>query len=356
MHDLPFILHHLSFIIPPKTFRRTKLFYRTTILTSMNWKTFLSKIHFRMITAKEVVEFSERMIARWRQVIEKAQHTYYRITIMNNDTFEEMGAYRLSLMNVYVWTSSILVGLTLLVSAAIVLTPLKKYLPGYGGVSGRAIYALSDQLDALERKTKAQDTYNKQFKKLLVGEVESIDKIPMDFDKIPDSLMEIDPSEVELALRQKVSAGSFFPKDPKDTPTRSALAASFAGNSKENAMVLNAPVAGTISLEFGVNQKHFGMDIVAPKNAPVMAAADGFVVMSDWTQETGNTICIQHVNNMVTFYKHNERNLKKVGDKVKMGEAIAVIGNTGEQTSGPHLHFELWQNGLPLNPKLYIKF
>ncbi len=323
----------------------------------MDWKSLQSKIHFRMITAKEVVEFFERAAARTRQIIEKAKHTYYRITIMNNDTFEEMGAYRLSLMNVYVWTSSILVGLTLLVSAAIVLTPLKKYLPGYGGASGRAIYALSDQLDALERKTKAQDTYNKQFKKLLVGEVESIDKVPMDFDKIPDSLMEIDPSESEFALRKKVSAGSFFPKDSKDTPAAGQLAGFIAqdkGDSKP--IVFNTPVNGTISLEFGLNQKHFGVDIVAPKNTPVTAAADGFVVMSDWTQETGNTICIQHVNNMVTFYKHNDKNLKKVGDKVKVGEPIAVIGNTGEQTSGPHLHFELWQNGVPMNPKLYIKF
>jgi murein DD-endopeptidase MepM/ murein hydrolase activator NlpD len=323
----------------------------------MDWKSLQSKIHFRMITAKEVVEFFERTATRWRQIIEKAKHTYYRITIMNNDTFEEMGAYRLSLMNVYVWTSSILVGLTLLVSAAIVLTPLKKYLPGYGGASGRAIYALSDQLDALERKTKAQDTYNKQFKKLLVGEVESIDKVPMDFDKIPDSLMEIDPSETELALRKKVSAGSFFPKDPKDTPAAGQLAGFIVGDKNDSKpIVFNTPVRGTISLEFGLNQKHFGVDIVAPKNTPVTAAADGFVVMSDWTQETGNTICIQHVNNMVTFYKHNDKNLKKVGDKVTVGEQIAVIGNTGEQTSGPHLHFELWQNGVPMNPKLYIKF
>jgi murein DD-endopeptidase MepM/ murein hydrolase activator NlpD len=310
-----------------------------------------------MITAKEVVEFFERVATRIRQVIEKAQHTYYRITIMNNDTFEEMGAYRLSLMNVYVWTSSILVGLTLLVSAAIVLTPLKKYLPGYGGVSGRAIYALSDQLDALERKTKAQDTYNKQFKKLLVGEVESMDKVPMDFDKIPDSLMEIDPSETELALRQKVSSGNLFPKDSKDTLSTNLLAG-FMAQDKDNLkpIVFNSPVHGTVSLEFDLNQKHFGVDIVAPKNTPVTAAADGFVVLSDWTQATGNTICIQHINNIVTFYKHNEKNLKKVGDKVKAGERIAVIGNTGEQTSGPHLHFELWQNGTPMNPKSYIKF
>jgi murein DD-endopeptidase MepM/ murein hydrolase activator NlpD len=323
----------------------------------MDWKSLQSKIHFRMITAKEVVEFFERTATRWRQIIEKAKHTYYRITIMNNDTFEEMGAYRLSLMNVYVWTSSILVGLTLLVSAAIVLTPLKKYLPGYGGASGRAIYALSDQLDALERKTKAQDTYNKQFKKLLVGEVESIDKVPMDFDKIPDSLMEIDPSESEFALRKKVSAGSFFPKDPKDTPAAGQLAGFVAGDKGDSKpIVFNTPVRGTISLEFALNQKHFGVDIVAPKNTPVTAAADGFVVLSDWTQETGNTICIQHINNMVTFYKHNDKNLKKVGDKVTLGEQIAVIGNTGEQTSGPHLHFELWQNGVAMNPKLYIKF
>jgi murein DD-endopeptidase MepM/ murein hydrolase activator NlpD len=323
----------------------------------MDWKSLPSKMPFRMVSAKEVVEFSERMLTRWRQILEKAQHTYYRITIMNNDTFEEIKAYRLSLMNVYVWTSSILVGLTLFVSAMIVLTPLKKYLPGYGGASGRAIYALSDQLDALERKTKAQDTYNRHFKKLLVGDVESLDQVPMDFDKIPDSLMEIDPSETELALRKKVSAGHFFQKDLNDTPKMGALT-DISANDKNNLkpIVFSMPVQGTISLLFDIQQKHFGVDIVAPKNTPVQVAADGFVVLSDWTQETGNTICVQHAHNIVTFYKHNARNLKKVGEKVQMGEPIAVIGNTGEQTSGPHLHFELWQNGVPMNPKSYIKF
>ena len=84
--------------------------------------------------------------------------------------------------------------------------------------------------------------------------------------------------------------------------------------------------------------------------------ADGFVIASDWTLETGNTIAIQHDNNVVSFYKHNANLLKKVGDRVKLAEAIAIIGNTGENTSGPHLHFELWKGGKPVNPQEYIRF
>ncbi|MEL6844618.1 MAG: M23 family metallopeptidase, partial [Bacteroidota bacterium] len=121
-------------------------------------------------------------------------------------------------------------------------------------------------------------------------------------------------------------------------------------------MYFMSPVQGEISAGYMPDKKHFGVDVLAPKNTAIKAAMDGFVITSDWTLETGNTLGIQHANNVITFYKHNSVLLKKVGDYVKSGEAIAIIGNTGTLTDGPHLHFELWHKGKPIDPLDYVGF
>ena len=113
---------------------------------------------------------------------------------------------------------------------------------------------------------------------------------------------------------------------------------------------------GYITAEFQPSKKHYGIDITAPKNTPIQSAMDGTVIISDWTLETGNIIGIQHKNNLVSFYKHNSVLLKKVGSFVKAGEAVAIIGNTGQLSDGPHLHFEIWHNSQPVNPTNYINF
>jgi murein DD-endopeptidase MepM/ murein hydrolase activator NlpD len=111
-----------------------------------------------------------------------------------------------------------------------------------------------------------------------------------------------------------------------------------------------------VSDHFNPIKKHYGIDLVAPKNTPVKAILDGYVFSSDWTLETGNTVGIVHDNNIISFYKHNAVNLKKAGTYVRAGEAIAIIGNTGILTDGPHLHFELWVDGTPVNPADYFSF
>ena len=121
-------------------------------------------------------------------------------------------------------------------------------------------------------------------------------------------------------------------------------------------MYFTPPVNGEISAAYMPDRKHFGVDILAPKNTAVKAAMDGYIFFSDWTLETGNTIGIQHANNTITFYKHNSVLLKKAGSFVKAGEAVAIIGNTGTLSDGPHLHFELWNRGKPVNPTDFISF
>ena len=117
-----------------------------------------------------------------------------------------------------------------------------------------------------------------------------------------------------------------------------------------------APLKGTITNEFDPSKEHFGIDVVAPKDEAIKATLDGTVVFAEWTVETGYVIQLQHANNIVSNYKHNSVLLKKVGDEVKAGDVIAIIGNSGELSSGPHLHFELWKEGKPINPKEFINF
>jgi murein DD-endopeptidase MepM/ murein hydrolase activator NlpD len=117
-----------------------------------------------------------------------------------------------------------------------------------------------------------------------------------------------------------------------------------------------APVSGVISDTFALGRNHLGIDIVAPKGSVIKAVRSGTVILSSWSSDTGHMIGIQHDNNLITWYKHNSARLKNTGDRVESGEAIAIIGNSGEMSSGPHLHFELWYAGQPVNPKNYIEF
>jgi murein DD-endopeptidase MepM/ murein hydrolase activator NlpD len=116
------------------------------------------------------------------------------------------------------------------------------------------------------------------------------------------------------------------------------------------------PLKGTVTSRFDAPRKHFGIDIVSNANESIKATLDGTVLLSNFTSETGYVIALQHGNNLVSFYKHNSALLKKAGDFVKAGEVIAIIGSSGELSSGPHLHFELWYNGTPLDPLKYIAF
>ena len=117
-----------------------------------------------------------------------------------------------------------------------------------------------------------------------------------------------------------------------------------------------SPISGIVSSKYNAKKEHFGVDVVSKKNEPVKCIADGTVIFSDWTQETGNVIAVQHRDNLISVYKHNSGLLKKVGNFVNAGDIISIIGNTGELTDGPHLHFEVWYNGNPVNPEEFVTF
>ena len=129
-----------------------------------------------------------------------------------------------------------------------------------------------------------------------------------------------------------------------------------SGTGEIQEFFLFSPLSGIVLSAYNVKNEHYGVDVVSKKNEPVKCVADGTVIFSDWTQESGYVISVQHKGNLISVYKHNSALLKKVGNFVNAGDIISIIGNTGELTSGPHLHFELWYNGNPVNPEEFVSF
>ncbi len=294
----------------------------------------------------------EKEQTRWQKMREDLQHTY-RLVVMNNETFEEVRSFQLSLLNVYILISSVVVVVAILVVAAVAFTPIRKYIPGYGDASqDEAIIEAYQQINKLEKQLDAQRVYTDNFRKVLVGDVQTEDDIPKsDPQSLTDSLPDVPPSPEELQLIKELELEELGVAAQK--PRTTSL---LNTDVPLEQLYFIAPVSGEISAGFMPDKDHNGVDILAPKNTAIKAASDGYVFLSDWTLETGNTIGIQHANNTITFYKHNSVLLKKAGSYVKAGEGVAIIGNTGTLSSGPHLHFELWYEGKPVDPTEYIDF
>lgn len=290
--------------------------------------------------------------SRWERWKQNMRHTY-RLVVMNNETFEEVGSYRLTLLNVYVFVSTILVIVAVLVVLAVAFTPLKRYMPGYGtgGENREEVENLYRQVRKMEKQLAAQEKYSENIKRILTGNVDTSVNTNQATAILTDTLQEVPLSEAEEELRQEVQL-----EEVGEAAQRSRTANFSPRNVSLEHMYFTPPANGEISAGFNPDRKHYGLDILAPKNTAIKAAMDGYIFFSEWTLETGNTIGIQHANNTITFYKHNSALLKKTGAFVKAGEAVAIIGNTGTLSDGPHLHFELWHQGKPVDPADFISF
>ncbi len=294
---------------------------------------------------------------RGRKFIEKSRENY-RLIVMNNETFEEVGSYQLSPLNIYMAICVVIATVALLVFLLIVATPIKRYIPGYGNIQEhKEALRLTAELNAIKEDLNAQEAYTENIRKILVGDIVEVESQVADVDStvedMPDSLINIERIREDELLRKEIELNEQLQE--RQINVAGALAAS-SQISLEQLYFIPPISGGTISESYAPDNKHYGIDVMAPKNTPVKAIMDGFVFSSDWTLETGNTIGIQHANNLISFYKHNSVLLKESGSQVKAGEAIAIIGNTGTLSSGPHLHFELWHNGKAVNPENFIIF
>lgn len=283
---------------------------------------------------------------RLRQRLKKP----YRLVILKEDSLEEVGAYTLTPLSLYVLLSSLFVGLATIVVMLIVFTPLKRWIPGYGDASmDPELISLRSKIDDMTRQLELQKRYTDNIRHILTGEVRT-EQTEEKQGFIQDSLSEVKRIEEDQMLRNNYQLGEGLRKQS------TAPAAAPAPQIPLERLHFTPPLKGEISAGFMPDKEHNGVDILAPKNTPIKAAMDGYVILSDWTLETGNTIGILHNSQVTTFYKHNSSLLKKQGSFVRAGEAIAIIGNTGTLSSGPHLHFELWYQGKPVDPTRYISF
>ena len=274
-------------------------------------------------------------------------HTIYRLVLRKDETLEEIGSYRLTLLNLYILLSSIVLIAMGLMAIVIFFTPLKRLVPGYGTPSQHPDYIqLSKKITVLEKELADYKSYYEHFNQLISH---------------PDSIDPPDMTYTTRGIPEAVEKPGKREENAEESKTVQSIAVSAPSSSEAGLNIadyryLMPPISGVVSNGFDIKTEHFGVDILAPHDTPVKAIWDGHVITADWTLETGYTIGIQHTNDMVSFYKHNASLLKRNGAFVRAGEAIAIIGNTGKLTSGPHLHFELWLQGKPVDPSNYIQF
>ncbi len=270
-----------------------------------------------------------------------------RLVIMNSETFEEQFSVSLTPLNVFIWVGVSAILLVFLIFSLIAFTSLREYIPGYADVELKknAMYAAL-KADSLQDVVSAQQLYIQNINAVIDGkpiqrrdstqsvsaqvDLEALDENDVQSDSMLKKMVEIEDQyniPVGQNIEENLSNIYFYP-----------------------------PLQGTISNRYNSDQKHFGVDILAAKNEAIKSTMDGTVIFASWTPETGHVIQLQHAFNLVSVYKHNSRLLKKEGDIVKAGEVIAIIGNTGEFSTGPHLHFEIWHKSAPVNPEKFVVF
>ncbi len=271
---------------------------------------------------------------------------HYRLIIYNDSTIQTVWSIKLTPIKVLTLGSLGAILLILLTTTIIAYTPLRENIPGYPSAKVRQQIIHNYVLvDSLENEIKVRDSYFDKIKTLFQGETPAEESASTD----PEL-------KVTEATFDKFNADSVF----KDKLLDEKSNLSIQQNKKRLPSIANihffTPLRGMITNRFNPKIDHLAVDIVGKQNARISNVLDGTVIFSGWTMDTGYSIFIQHESNIVSAYKHNAELLKEVGNKVKAGDVIAIMGNSGELTTGPHLHFELWHNGTALDPETYIDF
>ena len=267
----------------------------------------------------------------------------YRLAVMEENSYQEKFALSLSIRNIFLISSSIAFVIILITSLLIFYTPIREYIPGYDTTKIRiqAIQNL-DKLDSIMNSLEKNEQFIEAFSRTINGQ---------DFlNQYEDSkTKEVDITELEVSI------------SIEDSILRKIVEVEDKFNIIETeddfqAPNLISPASGIISEGFDFGKQHYGVDIVLKERTPIKAVYDGIVLFSEWTLNYGYTVVVFHKNELISTYKHNQSVKVETGDFVQTGEVIALSGNTGEFTSGPHLHFELWDLQGPINPEDLIKF
>ncbi|MCX6226179.1 MAG: M23 family metallopeptidase [Bacteroidia bacterium] len=272
----------------------------------------------------------------------------YRLVIMRETSFEEVWQMKLSRMNVINALAVSITIYTAIVVVLVVYTPLKQLIPGYPKAEmTRNIRMNALRLDSLDYQLALKDQFIENLITIINGGEPKTHSTDEGTSKISTREISDIRSTDDSLLRIDVEKAQRFNVNPQNTAPE---------NQNLNQLYFFPPVRGLLMAHFDYANGHYGVDIATASNQGIKAVLDGTVILSDFTTETGFTMQIQHDHNLVSVYKHNKELFKKVGDRVRAGEVIATVGNTGELTTGPHLHFELWHLGKPLDPEHFIAF
>ena len=270
----------------------------------------------------------------------------YKLSVINETSYEEVFNFRLSQLHVLTALSVLAVILVVLTILLIAFTDLREFIPGYPDGNMRQMIAQNAlRVDSLENELLKRDRFFKSIRLVLNGgDTTSLERSREDTARYRNDTIRFQISEQENEFRAAIEERERFNLS--------------LGMKEQNHDYYHffPPVEGIVTQSFDEKKRHYGTDIVAKANAKVAAVLDGVVIFTDWTVKTGYVIQVQHTNDLISVYKHNSILLKKQGDYVRAGEVLGVVGNTGEESSGPHLHFELWRAGNPLNPENFIKF
>ena len=268
----------------------------------------------------------------------------YRLVILNDDTFEEKLSIKLSRINVFVLVGGSVMLLSVGMIFLIAFTPLREYIPGYSSNEVRRdALKLDMRADSLSRQLALHNQQLRTIQKIIKGEdIDSAYSEVEDSGIVKPESDALEASVMENNLREFVETEDRF-----NIPTNQSALSHFS---------FFTPLNGVVTSSFNPKENHLAVDVVAEKNAPVKACLGGSVLLAQWTSETGYVLVIQHNQNLISVYKHNSSLTKSQGEIVKSREVIAISGGSGELSTGPHLHYELWSNGVPLNPANFMDF
>lgn len=273
----------------------------------------------------------------------------YRLILLKDITFREVGSMKITPLRGLFYILGAICLIVIVLILLLVYTPAKRLIPGYGQLESNKPYTeLRDRVVDLEYELAVYRQYVNSFRTMFSDSLELVEDTEEEiYTPVEHRVVNRIPEDDSLRARVDINRDLL----------RMATSRTGSGNGDMDGtgtQYFFSPVNGLISNRFNKTKSHFGLDFIAPEDSPIKAIADGVVILSDNIMKTGYTIGIQHDNDLVTYYMHNSRLVKKKGDFVKAGEVIAIIGNTGELTSGPHLHFEMWYRGEALNPEKYL--
>lgn len=275
----------------------------------------------------------------------------YKLVILNDETYEERFSFRLSRMNAFVALVTISVVLIALTSVIIAFTPLREYIPGYTDVGlYEKYYRMQTLADSLDTEVRQKNQYLENLRMILEGRDTSFTGPGRNDEAAPKPVPAFIRSREDSLLRAEWESDNLY----------ATFGSASSGRQESRITIAEfnfyTPLRGIITNRFDPDHKHYGIDIVSVQNEAIKATLDGVVIFTGWTVETGYVIGIQHGYNLFSVYKHNSALLKEQGSYIKAGDGIAIVGNSGELSTGPHLHFEIWYNGVPMDPAEVISF